>query len=517
MATDSSGVGPIQAPSVPVTPLFRCFRMAVYPPRLALALLFLFLVCMGGLLLDELWGTRVLPEEFEAYRTAADDASFDRWQRKTRAKRLDRLSELLATPGIVSDASKVKEADNPWAFARKKVRSRFADENAPIDKDASKADRRNALKQIRRRKQQYLSKIAEMEKRYPIFRKAAEMEMEAFSALVQAIVGLRPGFAQVTPAATPKSDTAVGAARIMAVTLPGWLWHSHRWFLLTFVVVALLFWSFVGAVLSRLAVVDAARGEAPSATEAVRFVWQRWGTYVAAPATPLLVTGFLALLLAAGGGLLMNWPGADILGALLFGLFLVGGFVMALLLIGWVGGVHMMYPAVSADGSDALDATSRSFHYLFGRPWRYLAYSLVSLVYGAVGYIFVGLVVFFTLALTHWAVGTWVVTETAEGTNRLQALFPRPVFGELIYVPNWGELDRPGQVAALFVMVWVHLVIGALGAFAVSFYVHAYSTIYLLLRRVADGTDVAEIVEPTRTDEMHSAPAEKVEAADQPA
>ena len=37
---------------------------------------------------------------------------------------------------------------------------------------------------------------------------------------------------------------------------------------------------------------------------------------------------------------------------------------------GTVGGFGLMYPTVAVEGSDSFDAISRSFSYVFARPWR---------------------------------------------------------------------------------------------------------------------------------------------------
>src|SRR5262249_37733350 len=56
-------------------------------------------------------------------------------------------------------------------------------------------------------------------------------------------------------------------------------------------------------------------------------------------------------------------------------------------LIGW----PMIHATLSTEGSDSFDALSRSYSYVYQKPWHYLWYALVALTYGAVVVFFVGL------------------------------------------------------------------------------------------------------------------------------
>src|SRR5206468_8815700 len=111
-------------------------------------------------------------------------------------------------------------------------------------------------------------------------------------------------------------------------------------------------------------------------------------------------------LIVALGGALGNIPffGPIIVGGLFF-LALAAGFVMSLVLLGLVGGLNLMYPTIAVESSDSFDAISRSFSYLYARPWRLAFYTVVSVVYGALTYLFVRLFIYLMLMLTHKFVG----------------------------------------------------------------------------------------------------------------
>ena len=60
---------------------------------------------------------------------------------------------------------------------------------------------------------------------------------------------------------------------------------------------------------------------------------------------------------------------------------------------------------MAIEGPDAFDAVSRSYSYVFNRPWRWLFYNVVAIVYGAITYLFLGTLVFLTLWMTHRFIG----------------------------------------------------------------------------------------------------------------
>jgi len=420
------------------TRLFDCFAMAVAPSRLMLALMLLACLFIVGLAMDEIWGPRVLPNEFSQFVNRPTDEFLQR-------------------------------------------RDKFV---GNVDPDTMRG----------------------------VYRAAFETKLGLFEHLVRAAVNLRPGFDQLAPGTPPTTDTVLGTMRIM-FQIPLWLWHAHTWFLIVYLILFLGLWSLFGGAISRSVMVDAAGGQTPSATEAFVYAWKRWLWYILAPLLPLIIVGALALLLAVGGIVFNVWV-LDILGGLFFALALAIGFLMALLLIGWIGGVHLMYPALSAEDSDAFDAMSRGYSYVLARPWRLIVYSLLGLVYGAITYLFVGAFIFVTIYLTHQAAGAFVGGQLESGGAYFEALFPAPQFGNLTeYQPRYDDLGWSGAAAATLIMVWVFVLIGVVGAYAINFYLSTYSVIYLLLRRYTDGTDPAEIANP----DVSPAPADKVEPVEQTA
>lgn len=369
---------------------------------------------------------------------------------------------------------------------------------------------------------------AEDDNRTGIFKTALDAKLGLFEKIIRAAMSLNIAFDQAHPDAILDHNTVIGALRKVCL-IPAWLWDHHRGFLIAYLAMFTLLWSLLGGAVARSAMVETVTGRSEPASASVVFAWRRLGWFILAPMIPLLVAGLFALVLVVGGFVFFNVPVLDIIGSLLFVVALGIGFVIALLLIGWFGAVHLMYPALAVEGIDGFDAVSRGYSYFIARPWRFGWYSLIALVYGAATYLVVGLIVFVTIAVTQGAVATGVVADAGppmhevdgqrvanedadpDHLSRFDAMFPEPVFGRIPTQPETERIGPTGKVSATILLVWNYLLMGLVAAYVISYYHAAYANIYLLLRRYTDGIDPSEIyIEPT----PKPAPAEdKVEPA----
>jgi hypothetical protein len=429
---------------LPFTRIFGSFKIAVDPPKLMMSLLLVVLLFISGKVLDGIWGGRVFVPE------ASGQIRFDEITEYT----------------VRDRATFKKRLAIAWDDRRERIAA-----NRDVPPLAG------------------------------VFSTALRYKLDSFDSLVTAATSLNFGLTSIVSGDPPLQPTVVGALYRMFVVLPGWLWTAHAGFLVTYVLIGLVLWSFFGGAICRLAASHAAAERHTDPGDAVVFARERWVWFFAAPLLPALITGVIVLVLAVGGLVFFNLPGLDILGALVFGLALVLGVVAALLLIGFGTGVHLMYPALAVEGTDGFDAVSRSFNYVFSRPWRWLFYTGVALVYGAITYLFISLIVFLTVWLTHRAVGWWVIAQVGEEAakiNRFDAMLVPPQIGDVIYDIQWDQLPATGKAAAGIMWVWIMLLLGLMPAYAISYYFASHTWIYLLLRRSADGTDLTEhYVEPT--------------------
>ena len=336
---------------------------------------------------------------------------------------------------------------------------------------------------------------------------------------VAGIAGLNPlGLAPAPPStATPVAPALPAAAsspgivpsiyRFFAVG-PVWLVTQHWVYAALFGTGFLVLWSVFGGGISRIAAVHVARDEKLSIRSALVFSGGKFLSYLCAPLIPL------AILVAVGVGVTVvsllgavPWLGPIVLG-LGFVLALMAGLVMAVVLVGLVGGFNLMYPTIAVEGSDSFDAISRSFSYLYARPWRLAFYTAVSLVYGAACYLFVRLFIYLVLTLTHRFVGLGVFTHAGSTAPLLSAMWPDPATsGRLSYSVDALALTPLQEIGAALIWFWVHLAIAVLGAFAVTFYFSANTIIYYLLRQDVDATDLNEVyVDPADEDDADDEP-----------
>jgi hypothetical protein len=335
-----------------------------------------------------------------------------------------------------------------------------------------------------------------------IFNTLVEQQVGAFERLVVSATALDFGFTDLASGMGADSGGVIGALASMVVGIPGWLYATHPGFLLVFLLYAFALTSLVGGAICRVAALDACRGEHISAFAGLRFALNNWVQIMLAPLIPLGLVVVIRLALALAGWVLFSLPGADVLGAVLFGLMLLGGFIAAMLLIGLALGVNLLTPGIAIEATDAFDAVSRAYNYVVGRPWRYVFYTAVMIVYGAVTYLLIGLVVFSTIWFTKDCLSAGAVGEIAQGKTRLDAIMPDPQWGRLLPDADWAQLGGLGTVAAALVMVWLKLLIAVLPAFAVSYYFNAQTWVYLLLRRSADLVEFDEVyAEPDPDDQ----------------
>ena len=230
--------------------------------------------------------------------------------------------------------------------------------------------------------------------------------------------------------------------------------------------------------------------------QALRFSASKFFSFFTAPLIPALVIVIIGLLVALGGlpGNLYG-IGALYLG-LLAGLALLAGLVITFVTIGLFAGAGLMYPTIAVEGSDSFDAISRSFSYVFLKPWRALLYGLTALAHGVVCYAFVRGFALIVLKCTRfWAdVGVWQSGQTLPGAeNKLVLMWPEPTFASLHGPIPSEALTGMEYAGALLMTFWVYIVVGLVAAFVLSYASSATTAIYYLLRRKVDATDLDDV------------------------
>ena len=266
----------------------------------------------------------------------------------------------------------------------------------------------------------------------------------------------------------------------------------------------LAIWSFFGGAITRIAAVELARDERIELGEATRFANARYGSYLWSPLSVIVAALVFALCIMGMAWVCdatWSWGLGKLLLIVGLPLALLGGGLILLLAIGGILGLGLMFPAVSAEGTDAFDAVSRAFSYVFSRPWRFLWYHAVAIAYAIPSCLFVGwfTCTFLNLTLKLGARGMPHAAEPGHFGAVLSALAPG-LGGHLAPVAfSDGALL---WFTTCLVSAMLYLVVGLAWAYPVSYCFSARTIIYFLMRKAVDGTEMKEVYEEESEEDL---------------
>lgn len=301
-------------------------------------------------------------------------------------------------------------------------------------------------------------------------------EGEAFVGFLSSVLG-NVGFAYERTMGSSVWDWLFEGPRMLFAAMmsaPGIWWRDYPLSMFVLGLPCLWVWVVFGGAISRSAMSEVSLSRVPAWPRVLGESLRRWPSLFGVMVVPLAGVAFLWLMLAVGG-LLLHVPVLDVIGAALFGVGLVLSLLATLVLIAYVLGSWMLVPSVMAEGTDALDGVQRGIAYVWGRPLRTILYLAVLVVAGMVVVGVFGWVADRTMEFASWGVREWAPEGSAsvfgidpEGTDSVAR----------------GVLDFWGTVVTLLVMAYV-----------VSYVHTAGAMLYLCLRRVCDGQEIAELWE----------------------
>ena len=498
----------------PFTHIFRAFRIAIHPSKLILALAAVLCLYFGGRILDRVWAPsqRAVPREIELYEQSSSNDSFVKAREAARDAAAVEYAGLLKQ---VADAKLRGQADGEWAKLANDDGARLAAaRNGEHQKDVRywiKTQARAAAADF----QNVKNNAPDYEQRRQGLREAFA-QAAAQSEVVDSVSG-RGLFAvffhyqrlQVDKVAAAVisnnwlgglgnvggGDGVYKSAFKFFTGAPAWAVQYHWFYFLLYGALFLVVWSLFGGAIARIAAVQVAdEGKRLSMRQGLSFAASKFLSFLSAPLIPAIIVVGIGLVVAiiagvAFGVFVLDWA----VGALYF-LALAAGFVMTLVILGTAGGLNLMYPTIAVEGSDSFDAISRSFSYVYSRPWRMLWYTTVALAYGAICYLFVRLFIWLMIVLAHASVGLLVFWRQADNLDALWPVIQPLSGGWALPTPiNWHALNWYTGLTAWLVAIWVYLTVAMLGAFAISFYFSASTIIYYLIRRDADATEMDDV------------------------
>jgi hypothetical protein len=279
-----------------------------------------------------------------------------------------------------------------------------------------------------------------------------------------------------------------------------WALQYHPGYSILLFAVVLAVMSVSGGAICRLAALQFAQGEKPGLGEGIRFGVRKFQSFFTAPIAPMaiiLVMGAFIFLL----GLVGNIP---VVGELSVGLLLplafVGAAVVTVLAIGALAGFNLMFPAIAYEDSDCFDAISRSFSYVYAKPWTMGFYTSIAVLYGAICYAFVRFFAFSLLLVAY----LFLAIGFLQGNEKLAAIWPG------VDVTNFlgASVGPPEQwsawLAYYIIRIWVLVVVGLMVSFVISFYFSANTIIYALMRNRVDKVALEDVQMPS--DEVEPGP-----------
>ena len=281
-----------------------------------------------------------------------------------------------------------------------------------------------------------------------------------------------------------------------------WAARYNPVYTIVFFAVTLAVISLAGGATCRIAALQFALGEKPGLTDAVLFGLRKFPSFFTAPLIPMgiiIVMGSFVTVL----GLVGNIPVAgELLIGLCMPLTLIAGALMTVIATGAIAGLNLMFPTIAYEDSDSFDAISRSFSYVYAKPWRMGFYSAVAVVYGAVCYIFVRFFAFVSL----WISYVFLQIGVLGGNRRLVAVWPEPALTDFLGSPSATAQGWSVSVSAMLVHLFILAVIGAMIAFVMSFYFSASTIIYALMRNRVDNTALDDVCTHSGPDELRPQP-----------
>lgn len=247
----------------------------------------------------------------------------------------------------------------------------------------------------------------------------------------------------------------------------------------TRLLVGLIVWGIFGGAIARITALQFAGDHPASMWSSMRYAVSNLTSSVAAPILPLLGVLFFWGLTALGG-LVGQIPtvGPPVVGVF-WGLALFFGFLATLLSIGMALSWPMMISGTAVEGTDAFDALSRGFSYLFSRPVYLL---LLVIAAGVIGTVLSGFVALITSLSVQ-------VSERFLETSGFA----------------FQDASSAGIGSAAH-GIWIQAVWAGAASFGVGFFWTAATVVYFLLRLSVDAMPLDRIFVPDDPDADDLAP-----------
>ena len=270
---------------------------------------------------------------------------------------------------------------------------------------------------------------------------------------------------------------------------------------------ALAVLSLFGTAICRIAAINATTEDSIGFRDALRFGLKKLATSVWTLVVPVAAVFAYGVFLVVVG-ILGRIPGFGhvwyaIIG-LVYILFLLGGLFFALVLLIYVPGLALFQPAIAAEGSDSFDAISRTYSYIYGRPWRFVFYGISAYLYGRVVTSVAAWLVIRAGWITNSALARGIGSKMADKVNKLDL---GTILGGSFFTADGPGMRAFGHIingrvhesfqgvgfGGWFIVFWQYVLLALFMAFVVSLFYSLATQVYLLMRKASDGTAFEEV------------------------
>mgnify|MGYP007059390736 FL=1 len=240
-------------------------------------------------------------------------------------------------------------------------------------------------------------------------------------------------------------------------------------------------WALAGGAICRIAARYMTRADIIDPFASLRSAASKWSATAGAPLVGLLFAGLVLFPLALMGVLLRIDLFALVAG-LIWGLYLIWGIFLAVVLVALWFGWPLAWAAIGVERCDALDAASRATSYVYQAPLRLVFYVVFATLLGIFGQLVLSGFATAGNELTDWAV-SW-----GAGSERTAALASQPLS------ENSTITSGTGVIGARSIHFWKNMLSSFAASYPMAFLWCASTGIYLLQRHQVDSTEMDEIV-----------------------
>lgn len=277
----------------------------------------------------------------------------------------------------------------------------------------------------------------------------------------------------------------------------------------------LIIWSVVGGAITRLSSIEYAKDDSLRLVEALKFALRKFWSYFWSPIVPAIGVIFFALCNVLVGFIGKLGVFGNMFVAFGFPLTLLSSFMVAFIGIIGVVGLCLMFPTISAEGSDAFDAMSRAYSYVLSKPRKFIAYFFTSTCYGIFCIVLVGAVACFVINITFDTVGIGMGQKFKDITEAIKIT---PDYCSIVGVTacdfkaglssldHWS--DKFAAVSILLSLLVVKILVFSFGCAYVG---SAKTIVYFLMRKEVDETEITDVYVEEKETEKENAPIEKAE------